>query len=773
MEPVFVDIHIHTSDYPNNVNPDYDVDLLARKIKEFTGDSEFLLAFSDHNMINKPVYLRAKDIIDNLLIGVELHVLNYESKPPYHCHILFNLNEINEEVIDDLNAKLNTLYPDKIITEETENVPRLEEIIKAFDTYEFLFLPHGGQSHRTFDKSIPEGVEFDSTMERSIYYNQFDGFTARGNTGLERTQSYFKKLGISEFVNLITCTDNYVPTNYPNAKSAQANPFVPTWMYALPTFNGLRLSLSEKSRLVYSDQKPSLWSEHIKQVKLINETIDIDVSLTPGLNVVIGGSSSGKTLFVDSINNKIKGDFTESNYLDYSVDQLYVENPANVTPHYLSQNYIMSIVNNDSDNDISDIEIIKTVFPGDHRIKEIVNRGLSVLKADLKSLIEQVKIIEEHDSILRRIPKITRLIVDSTVQSNIIDPLIPNNRITDPLSLSDFQHTEYINTLEEIKGRLANNPLIDHNEDLIPAIIEELNLMRERSEFESRVRKIIKQSKREYDEKLRTADTESQSKKQNFDKLLLSIAEYSKANLQFYKVLEKVSTYSFECDSEEVESMGHKLFITNSFKLNKEKFLEVINRYVKNTSKINSFDEISPMSLFKVHHRGQSPKVHGYDDFELKVNKKFEELNKKTYKITTDDGRDFDNLSAGWKTSVILDIILGFQDDVAPIIIDQPEDNLATNYINKGLVKAIKKIKSMKQVILVSHNATIPMLGDAQNIILCMNAENKITIRSNPMEGFFSGKSTVDFIAEITDGGKPSIKKRVKKYNLKNFKEQL
>jgi hypothetical protein len=29
----------------------------------------------------------------------------------------------------------------------------------------------------------------------------------------------------------------------------------------------------------------------------------------------------------------------------------------------------------------------------------------------------------------------------------------------------------------------------------------------------------------------------------------------------------------------------------------------------------------------------------------------------------------------------------------------------------------------------------------------------------------------VDFIAEITDGGKASIKKRVKKYNLKKFAE--
>lgn len=37
------------------------------------------------------------------------------------------------------------------------------------------------------------------------------------------------------------------------------------------------------------------------------------------------------------------------------------------------------------------------------------------------------------------------------------------------------------------------------------------------------------------------------------------------------------------------------------------------------------------------------------------------------------------------------------------------------------MMEKITKIKEDKQVILVSHNATIPMLGDAQNLIICNN----------------------------------------------------
>ena len=61
------------------------------------------------------------------------------------------------------------------------------------------------------------------------------------------------------------------------------------------------------------------------------------------------------------------------------------------------------------------------------------------------------------------------------------------------------------------------------------------------------------------------------------------------------------------------------------------------------------------------------------------------------------------------------------------------------------------------------------MMGDAQRIIYCENKEGVVTIRSSSLEGEINGEPVLDLIAKITDGGKPSIKKRVKKYNLKKF----
>lgn len=772
MEPVFIDLHIHTSENPDVLNDSYDVKLLKEKIEDFSNNSQYLIALTDHNTVNKSAYLKATEIFPNILLGTELHVRNYDEQKPYHCHMYFNIEEINETTIDSINLILDNLYPKKVIEANDTSIPRLEEIMKKFDAFDFVLLPHGGQSHSEFRKSIPNGVQFDNTLERSIYYNHFDGFTARSDKRLGKTQDYFKRLGINDFVNLVTSSDNYSPAKYPCAKANNASPFVPTWMLASPTFNGLRLSLSESSRLKYG-KKPDTWAECIQKVTLKNDNIDINVQFLPGLNVVIGGSSSGKTLLVDSIYRRIVNTLEDSEYLNtpYNIQDIKVYNPAGQTPHYLPQNYIIKICDQkDKDNTIDDIDILRNVFPSDTDEKLLISNGLSKLKSLLSQLIQSVKEIETLQKQLSRIPIISRLIVTDVIKGNPLRNILPSDQTIEQFKYTKAAFTQDINNLESIESFLENNPLISHDNTLVLRLKSELGLAYERSELELSIRKIIENYKNEIDEAQEAEDQEISTKRQQFESLLDYIKKYIRHNKKFYESLRSISKFSIQIRTKEIESMGHKLYIDNEFELTKEKFLEVVNGYLKPEFAIKSYKDIIPECFFESKFRKQKPKVHDYSDFELKIDSKFSGMNKKKYRITTKEGKNFDKLSAGWKTSVILDLILGWENDIAPLIIDQPEDNLATGYINKGLLKAIKKCKSKKQIILVSHNATIPMLGDAQNIIMCKNDEKFISIKSNPLEGKIFGEEVVDLIAETTDGGKISVKKRVKKYNLKKFR---
>lgn len=751
VRPVYLDTHIHTSNNPSTPNEQYDLEALVSKIKQVSDDSDFLISITDHNMINKSVYLRAIELDLNIILGVEIHVQNYPDCPAYHCHIYFKLESIDESVIDDINSKLDDLYPKKVIEKSDPSIPTIQDIINCFDFYEFMLLPHGGQSHATFDTSVPDGTSFDGTLERNVYYNHFEGFTARGNSGLERTQSYFKKLGINEFVSLITCSDNYDPEAYPNGKDKQA--FKPTWMLAEPTFEGLRLSLSEQSRLIYSESKPTFFSEIIEGVTHKQDSIEIDVSLTPGLNVVIGGSSSGKTLLVDSIVRVINKSVQESNYQQqYGIDKMIVINPSGMSPHYLSQNYIMSVVNDVSDDNIDRIDIVRRVFPDDEDVKTQINSGLREFKTSIQQLVRCVRTLEEEEKVLATIPVLSRLIGEAKLESNIFKGLQPNEKEKEQMHFSLSSYNDFSKSLAEISKYLELYPFVNHNTHHIEGLALELEQARSTSKKERKVRQILNDGYESYNKRLIQTDVEGQSKGQNFEKMLKSVKQYVFHYKKFFEVLDEISSYSIKFDSQKFESMGHILYIENDFVLNKEMFVRVVNKYLK--IQISDFAKITPENFYdSTNFRKKSPKVHDYSDFESKIYTDFEKLNRRRYKIITSDGRDFEELSPGWKTSVILDLVLGYDKDLAPIIIDQPEDNLATDYINHGLVDAIKRIKTKKQVILVSHNATIPMLADAQNVVLCKNEKNKLIIKSGPLEGMIDEVSVVDHIASITDGG--------------------
>jgi DNA repair ATPase RecN len=79
--------------------------------------------------------------------------------------------------------------------------------------------------------------------------------------------------------------------------------------------------------------------------------------------------------------------------------------------------------------------------------------------------------------------------------------------------------------------------------------------------------------------------------------------------------------------------------------------------------------------------------------------------------------REFSKLSLGQQQSVLLALMLS-SDSGAPLLIDQPEDNLDGEFIYRSLVPVLRQAKERRQIIIVTHNANIAVLGDAEQIIV-------------------------------------------------------
>jgi len=130
--------------------------------------------------------------------------------------------------------------------------------------------------------------------------------------------------------------------------------------------------------------------------------------------------------------------------------------------------------------------------------------------------------------------------------------------------------------------------------------------------------------------------------------------------------------------------------------------------------------------------------------------------------------RELDALSKGQKATAVLLLLLLESD--APLIVDQPEDDLDNRFIMEGVVPRIREEKQRRQFIFATHNANIPVLGDAE-LIAVLEARGEPGSTSAAQAQFVENAvGSIDndtvrgAIGEILEGGKTAFETRRIKY---------
>ena len=115
-------------------------------------------------------------------------------------------------------------------------------------------------------------------------------------------------------------------------------------------------------------------------------------------------------------------------------------------------------------------------------------------------------------------------------------------------------------------------------------------------------------------------------------------------------------------------------------------------------------------------------------------------------------------LSKGQMATALLPLILRSAD--YPLIFDQPEDDLDNRFIYKTLVEIIRNLKLERQLIFVTHNANIPVLGEADRIVV-MQMETPLTA-GTPVCGAID--EVKEHVLNLLEGGKEAFRQRQEKY---------
>ena len=139
-------------------------------------------------------------------------------------------------------------------------------------------------------------------------------------------------------------------------------------------------------------------------------------------------------------------------------------------------------------------------------------------------------------------------------------------------------------------------------------------------------------------------------------------------------------------------------------------------------------------------------------------------------------------MSPGKASLVLLKLLIDLSDSKAPILIDQPEDNLDNRSIYSDLVKYIRSKKNDRQFIVVTHNPNILVGADAENVIIAnqndqdeerknenyqfdyINGALEDTKERSDDHNILTSMGIREHVTEILEGGKEAFLKRESKY---------
>ena len=124
--------------------------------------------------------------------------------------------------------------------------------------------------------------------------------------------------------------------------------------------------------------------------------------------------------------------------------------------------------------------------------------------------------------------------------------------------------------------------------------------------------------------------------------------------------------------------------------------------------------------------------------------------------------KSLSSLSPGERGALLIVFYLMLDKDDIPLIIDQPEENLDNESIYRILVHFIREVKKRRQLIIVTHNPNLAIVGDSEQIIY-VNLDKENNNEFNYKSGSIENKEINRECSRILEG-------TIKAFNLRRLK---
>ncbi|MCB8591133.1 hypothetical protein NE542_02275 [Faecalibacillus intestinalis] len=763
-----------------------------------------LKAVTNHNTLNiidhiKHALICKKNNV-NYLPGVEIDYL-FDSKD---IHAITILNPQND--IISYSIKLNEIITNKLGKKFLDK----DEFARLHENMEFIFIPHVMKNKGIYPSKDVEIVEEAEDWVINMIRNGI--FVP---VIFENTQNY-NKYSIYGKIEELLLSDYLYPACYVGSDYKFDNDVkrrnvainrVKHYIFSEPTYRGLEISVrNHQTRMAHESELISR-SNYLESIKICdnkNFRNNSIIALSPSLNVIIGGSGSGKTLLLNEIFrcitgndlkdvknngkrkgksayfskigkgtlleiNSVPGDY--KNFKVVEIPNIYTEIMKYVNDHeqlgnvfkISNRSYVNSLINdfisdcNKYSELISDLEDEKKI--GSESLRNIftsieflnanpIEKSLFELKPKNMANLDSSKtylIIENDKKILLKKDEILKYFNEINKTLNFEYKEVVEKIIGD-----------YLFLLEKINAKIVTFEKRKIEEMIVEQIQNLLNAA-------------IRKSSTKLGQKEKIFKEREELLSNNQTTLINCIKNVLKINKEIVSVhLE----YPFDQIKNTIETKNANELARFTLSFDKESLKHVLT---------DDSDFIETKNISTKLKRLPIKFVDFLDDQSIKMF--ISELKKVTLDINAVIKNELSltlelNVNGNWKEATTVnqgtiakvsmeyyfnDIIRTEQPDI--IFIDQPENDVDKEFLTQTLAKFLVDKKMTSQIFITSHDAILTVNADANMIIQAdVDEDNKINYMSYPLEYTECNKVGTDDVARILDGGKQNIEKRYQIY---------
>lgn len=778
-----VDLHIHTDYSKKTKQGDYegtfDIAVLKRKLV----DNEVkLFSLTDHNIINVGAYENYYDdytVGDPLLlIGCEFDievVQNDGSSQTYHSLLIFNKND--KQSVNEISKKIEELF---IGTPDFERKISLDNLLNSFNGEDFFFIPHAGSNKSIISPyrgNIPEAQRMILLMQSPLEKVKEQ---ARQHYNLEFDRLKNLDFQDKEDVPYINFSDNHNCSKYPcTNKDGDDHNFY--CIKGIPSYEALRFAfIDPTSRIKKLEDIIALSNSRkfIEKIKIESnpQIDDVEIEMSPNLNVIIGGRSSGKSLLFNVIGSKAginKNNLEKYNFegdtaeIKTSLDADYKKNVTfnNGEIIYINQGDIVNFFENDALIELAEESGKKNDYEKAFERFELFKQEFTDKITEFRKAYSELKDSNEGNFIMHS-SDIERILDSSYIFKN-------NFSISDSsLLLEDAKKNiedlkvkvDFFRNKSQITFSASDLVIIEEFEKLIELKIKELDTKKIIYTIQN---KLLQNFNNIIKEKNATLNIKSRDKEQaneRLENLKNNIAIAFSKSFHLNSISIEVENLQYE--HQEIVQINDEVSIVLEIE-NEDNVKNLIFDGIKE-SKIEASLYDNMLMLVRGETSIKNYNDNSVESLRKKLGVQLDVILKKFDKpkdfLKYSAGESSKNNSPGYNSEKYIETVL--KDGISDIVfIDQPEDNLGNKYIIDNLINLLRKIKFEKQIILVTHNPSIVVYGDAENIVLAENNNNKIKYTQMVLEDPSSQRE----ICKVLDGGEYIFNMRSQKYNVKKL----